>query len=114
MLDASIRLGRSPDVATRQYNKAIQALHARLEVSGESQRHCQDVVLLCCLLCTIYECLAANTVRLPWYLAKSELSFYLFLYLRLRCMLIFCPSLLDERSAAYQRRGEAVDGMELR
>lgn len=61
LLDASLRRGHSSDAATRHYNKAIQALHARLESAGESQKHCQDVVLLCCLLCTVFEILIGST-----------------------------------------------------
>ena len=57
MLDASIRRSQSTDAAIRQYNKAIQELRVRL-ASTESDKHrCQDVVLLACLLFTIFECL---------------------------------------------------------
>jgi hypothetical protein len=63
MLDTSIRLGQGASPAIHQYNKTIQALYQRLD-SGENGRRCtQDVVLLACLLFTIFECLQNSTAN---------------------------------------------------
>ena len=59
-LSTSIRLGQSPGLALRHYDKAVQALRQRLTSPGKSQRSYRDVVLLACLLFTIFECLQNN------------------------------------------------------
>lgn len=63
MLNTSIRLDQSVEPAIRQYNKAIQALNVRLASTEESQRQRQDVILLCCLLFTLFECLQNSFIH---------------------------------------------------
>lgn len=57
MLDNCMRLGRNIGPAIRQYDKAIQGVRLRMTSSEESHRIVQDVVLLSCLLFTVFECL---------------------------------------------------------
>jgi hypothetical protein len=63
MLNTSMKLNQSVGPAIRQYDKAIQALNVRLASTGESQRQRQDVILLCCLLFTVFECLQNSFVH---------------------------------------------------
>lgn len=63
MLNTSIRLDQSTGPAIRQYDKAIQALNVRLASTAESQQQRQDVILLCCLLFTFFECLQNSVVN---------------------------------------------------
>lgn len=62
-LNTSMRLHQSAGPAIIQYNKAIQALNVRLGSTGESQRQREDVILLCCLLFTFFECLQNSVVN---------------------------------------------------
>lgn len=63
MLHRSIRLGRSTVSAIRQYDQAVQELRLRLTLPKESQRCCQDVILLSCLLFTIFECMQGSILN---------------------------------------------------
>lgn len=63
-LDKDLRLdygGRKHipnNIAIRHYSKAMQELHLRLK--NPEERLCKDVVLLCCVLFAVFECLQSH------------------------------------------------------